>query len=426
MLSLLPLVTPFPVYIAKLMQVYFSGDWLALVELSFRNFLAEAIQHLPLPTLLRFDTDRLQRTSLQKQVEQLQGENAGLRQQLPASSKSKVAAPAQQTPHHRGQSKAASAQPSAEKPVGDLPPAQSRIRAAKDFKAAAPAAAIQPATQRQEALTRPSSASETSQWVQADALKQDLASQSDETAVESSGDSSQHLQPQAGLHIQSDWSASLTSLASSVLADSETAMPVQQNTTTDETLSLSTDASSPRVISEQADLNDPHLAESASVPFRSLSRGNNRQNKLSNGSLQTAAQPQAEPNEAAENDSIQQSAPLGSKAASFTRPSGNDPAAASRRVVTGSSQSQAAAEQLTSHDQGVTCCSFSPNGQNLATASADGVVRISAPANLQVQICHCHSSESISYTCRHTCKLLHTTCMLCATACMLQLCMNSH
>ena len=58
-----------PVLTDKLLQVFFSKEWLALVEASFRNFLAEAIQHLPLPTLLRFDTDRLQRQSLQKQVD---------------------------------------------------------------------------------------------------------------------------------------------------------------------------------------------------------------------------------------------------------------------------------------------------------------------------------------------------------------------
>lgn len=34
------------------------------------------------------------------------------------------------------------------------------------------------------------------------------------------------------------------------------------------------------------------------------------------------------------------------------------------------------------HDAEVTCCSFSPDGRNAATAAADGVVRVWAPAEL--------------------------------------------
>lgn len=34
------------------------------------------------------------------------------------------------------------------------------------------------------------------------------------------------------------------------------------------------------------------------------------------------------------------------------------------------------------HDAQVTCCSFSPDGSNVATAAADGVVRVWAPASL--------------------------------------------
>ena len=43
-----------------------------MVEVSFRNFLAECLLHLPLPALLRFDADRQQRAGLQDQITQLQ------------------------------------------------------------------------------------------------------------------------------------------------------------------------------------------------------------------------------------------------------------------------------------------------------------------------------------------------------------------
>ncbi|KAK9808419.1 hypothetical protein WJX73_002583 [Symbiochloris irregularis] len=54
-------------------QVYFTGDWARMVEASFRNFLSEALLHLPLPALLRFDADKRQRMALQVQVSRLQG-----------------------------------------------------------------------------------------------------------------------------------------------------------------------------------------------------------------------------------------------------------------------------------------------------------------------------------------------------------------
>jgi hypothetical protein len=59
-------------------QVYFTKEWAQLVETSFRNLLAEVIQKLPLPAVLRFDTDRRQRLSLQRQCRQLQKEKAQL------------------------------------------------------------------------------------------------------------------------------------------------------------------------------------------------------------------------------------------------------------------------------------------------------------------------------------------------------------
>jgi hypothetical protein len=49
-------------------QVYFSAEWLSLLEASFRNFLAGVMRCLPLPAVLRFNTDRRLRLALQQQV----------------------------------------------------------------------------------------------------------------------------------------------------------------------------------------------------------------------------------------------------------------------------------------------------------------------------------------------------------------------
>jgi hypothetical protein len=51
-----------------LLQVYFSAEWLSLLEASFRNFLAGVMRCLPLPAVLRFNTDRRLRLALQQQV----------------------------------------------------------------------------------------------------------------------------------------------------------------------------------------------------------------------------------------------------------------------------------------------------------------------------------------------------------------------
>ncbi|CAL8462386.1 g1919 [Coccomyxa elongata] len=63
-------------------QVYFTKEWAQLVETSFRNFLAEALQKMPLPAVLCFDTDRQLRLSLQRQCRQLQKEKAQLEKRL--------------------------------------------------------------------------------------------------------------------------------------------------------------------------------------------------------------------------------------------------------------------------------------------------------------------------------------------------------
>ena len=62
------------------LQACFRKEWAQLVEASFRNFLAEAVEQLPLPAVLRFDADRQQRLQLQEQCRSLQKQNAQLKQ----------------------------------------------------------------------------------------------------------------------------------------------------------------------------------------------------------------------------------------------------------------------------------------------------------------------------------------------------------
>ena len=50
------------------LQAYFSPEWQALLEISYRNFLAEVLAHTPLPAIMRFNTDRRLRLQLQQQV----------------------------------------------------------------------------------------------------------------------------------------------------------------------------------------------------------------------------------------------------------------------------------------------------------------------------------------------------------------------
>ena len=371
---------------------------MALVELSFRDFLAEAIQHLPLPTLLRFDSDRLQRNSLQKQVERLQTEIAGLQHQPPAPSKNNTAASPRQGPQHRQQPQAGSAQPGTEQSIKN--PGQQRSRPTKDDKASAPPTVPRAPLQRQHHssdASKPTSASEVSQWVQVDGhSRQDLALPADETAAESSAAKS-HLK-QAESQIQPSWSASFTSLASGVLADSGSETMSNPHTAADETLHFDTDASSPKPVPEQTQVpgqagsSQANLEAAPSLSSRLPSEGSQGQRKPSNGRVQLATRFQPQTNEAEQDSFGRELAEHGSEAAILASQPGSAPETASRQEST-RGQSQAAVEQLTSHDQGITCCSFSPSGQNLATASSDGVVRISAPASLQVCLLECTAHQ---------------------------------
>ena len=62
------------------------------MEASFRNFLAEAVEQMPLPAVLRFDSDRRQRLELQEQCRSLQKQNAQLKEVCGGSLRALLAA----------------------------------------------------------------------------------------------------------------------------------------------------------------------------------------------------------------------------------------------------------------------------------------------------------------------------------------------
>ena len=370
------------------MQVYFSKDWLALVEVSFRNFLAEAIEHLPLPTLLRFDTDRLQRSSLQKQVERLQTETADLKQQLSGLSKSNTA-PSDQQGTGKSQQHQQPRTHHLHDPIDSQfgSPMQPHIRPAQEGKAAAPpAAGPKPDRQRQHNSSDASNvglAADTSQWDLADEQLRDFenaqSSKLDELAAEGSLDSGQHLHAEAAARIRPEWSASLATLASNVLADSDSGTLQQQASAAGKPLN-------PDTSSLQSPNSEAHLlsqAGSSEVTAEGehieSARSGSGQGNSADSQQQTAARLPPQLSDPETNKDSHCHAQQRSEATTVHKRTDN------ASDMGSSSQSDPAAEQLAGHDDSVTCCSFSPNGQNLATASTDGVVRISAPASLQVQ-----------------------------------------
>jgi len=383
--------------------VFFTKEWLTLVEASFRNFLAEAIQHLPPPALLRFDTDRLQRSALQKQVDSLQTENAGLRQQLAVCgiSESSQAPPAiaQHSKQHRSQDKRAATPEAAAKPAHSRaalqqqpPQPQQHARTLLGHTAANTMPAGLPHEHGQSTdsdSVRQGPASKTSQWVLADGTeKQPLSTlqdaPSDISAQDVPAEDSQQALSLSNADLQPTWSASLTSLDANLLAENSSGTLSQLGTAGDDTLSLDTEASSPRMIRQD--------------PQRQAEKSQTQSNASSVQLLAGPASTMHHQHEAA-SESVQPATPiqqngstqhLSQHVANNSRSTGGterDSRPAQRQASSGAAlKSSASAEQLASHEQGITCCSFSPSGQNLATASSDGVVRISAPTSLQVQL----------------------------------------
>ncbi|KAA6427061.1 MAG: hypothetical protein FRX49_02818, partial [Trebouxia sp. A1-2] len=382
-------------------RVFFTKDWLTLVEASFRNFVAEAIQHLPPPALLRFDTDRLQRSALQKQVDSLQTENAGLRQQLAvrgSSESSQVpAAIAQQGKQHRSQDKRAAIPETAAKPAHSRalfqqqqpPQPQQHVRTLPGQTAAYTMPAGLPHEHSQSTdldSIQQGPASETSQWVLADGTQKEPLSRlqdapSDISAQDIPAEDSQQALSLSNADLQPTWSASFTSLDANLLAENSSGTLSQLGAAGDDTLSLDTEASSPRMVRQdpqrQAEMSQAQSDVSSVQPLAGPASIRHHQHEAAGEFVQPATPTQ-------QNGSSQH---LSQHVAINSRSTGGSergPRAAQRQASSGATlNGTASAEQLASHEQGITCCSFSPSGQNLATASSDGVLRISAPTTLQ-------------------------------------------
>ena len=385
-------------------QVFFTKEWLTLVEASFRNFLAEAIQHLPPPALLRFDTDRLQRSALQKQVDSLQTENAGLRHQLAAcgssASSQGPAAIAHQSKQHRPQDKHAATPESAAKPAHSRallqqqpPQTQQHARTLPGQNTAYTMPAGLPYEHSQNTdsdSVRQGPASETSQWVLADGTTKEPLStlqdapSGDTSAQDVSAEDDQQALSLSNADLQPTWSASFATLDANLLAENSSGILSQLGAAADDTLSLDTEASSPRMIRQdpqcQAELFQTQSNLSSVRPSAGPASTMHHQHEVASESVQPATPIQ-------QNGSNQHLSQHGANNSRSTGGAEKDSRPAQRQASSGATpKSTASAEQLVSHEQGITCCSFSPSGQNLATASGDGVVRIMAPASLQVQL----------------------------------------
>eukprot|EP00798_Chlamydomonas_sp_ICE-L_P015206 gene15206-21281_t len=67
-----------------LFQAHFSAEWQQLLEISFRNFISEVLIQIPLPSILRFSSDRQQRIQLTQQVDAQKKEITELKHALDA------------------------------------------------------------------------------------------------------------------------------------------------------------------------------------------------------------------------------------------------------------------------------------------------------------------------------------------------------
>ena len=369
------------------MKVFFSKEWLTLVEASFRNFLAEAIQHLPLPTLLRFDTDRLQRSALQKQVEHLQTESAELKQQLTAYSTAAQSAHSdnaamQQSNQHKNQARQSLQGAAQIWPHSNTQPQQPGHD--RQIQQRLPMQHDQPSSGAHATECGMSS----SDQQQSEASMQTARSNTTPQPLDRSASETGPALSLSALELS--WSASLdVSAHADMVAHSGSqhskVAPDRQSTAGQDTLSLDTDASSPRMlrageqpISESGHQSQEQTQQSDAVALQQTAAKDTQQQ--GNGIQQQGTR--KVPSDLKQ----QKSEELGTRPR-FIASSSNDARALSRlQRAQGANESSSDAEKLPGHEQGTSCCSFSPSGQNLATASADGVVRILAPASIQVHV----------------------------------------
>lgn len=399
-----------------LWQVYFTKEWLALVETSFRNLVAQGIQHLPLPALLHFNTDRLERHALRKQVDELSSSIQQLRQQS-ASSTASAAVPsgtAQPTSTHQHQQQQ-QRQPKPEhgrqqrqgeasqqvRPI-QAQTAHSRLSQAKDKGPSSSSTAhahpqkqaIAPVNARevrpsnaagvpsQDQDSAPVKAPEPGPASTVNIVQQELTDsvQSRQADAASSVPAHARNPGTAGLRLAP---RIVSSLASST-ATLGTANHTSGDQAEDGSSVAATDTPAPAGMSVTPADAEGAVPQHTKLPKPSLQQQATSEQQQQQDQLSAAA---AGLDAAATARSVSTSPVLSHlvQPQSASRPS-------AEAAVEGSANGDAAhelvslEERLVGHDSAITCCSFSPSGQNLATASTDGIVRIWAPETLQVSL----------------------------------------
>lgn len=384
---------------------------MGLVETSFRNLVSQGIQHLPLPGLLHFNTDRLERQALRKQIEELQASIHELKQQSVSKTGNLSATPPAQPSNHQQQPQASSR--------GNLPnqhePAasQERRQAQKDIrshsnltqsKAAKPSSAAPPPPKPISTAIKPHHATKPTeavvmQWeLTHDRQAGAAASLPSTTGQQATAHANIGRTPDAEASSQASANASLggtaelmSTVADTTISDhlqgsqADTGLPYTEangihSTPQDERQAADTTGEKAQLPAAEAGSPiSTAAAAAAGWPGKPVS-GHTSLDHISLIKQEHLA------------DTTTGSLATREQAASSTDTAG-DAGGSDEAQLNGLVTQE---EQLLGHDHCISCCSFSPNGQNLATASTDGVVRIWAPESLQVFLIHpCSSGTAL-------------------------------
>lgn len=391
-----------------LLQVYFTKDWMALVETSFRNLISQGIQHLPLPGLLHFNTDRLERQALRKQLEELQISSQLLKQQLSGSTASPSAAPSDRSKpsthqQHQVPLSADKLQPQNQPAVaqqlrkaqGNIPAQSTLLQVkAKSSRASStstsPPKPISTAVKNHDAQAPAMAGS--IQWEAGNnGQAQDTLLQSQAASKASSSMSEPDTAAAAASHASSSQGSATASMTGAKQGSNVSTTPrmnvngvqssqdgaLQPNSTqvsASDTAALTTSSTAELPAAAHSTTGQLSQAPARQTSFDVLPASAQQDP----ATTATGALPAFESAEASYE--------------SAADPGAADGAALKELVTKG--------EELLGHHHAITCCSFSPNGQNLATASSDGVVRIWAPESLQVALLACRPALSADLACQ--------------------------
>ena len=370
---------------------------MGLVETSFRNLVSQGIQHLPLPGLLHFNTDRLERQALRKQIEELQASIHELKQQPLSQTGNLSATPPTHPSNHQQQRQASSRSnlQHQQEPAAS----QERRQAQKDVpsrsnlthsKAAKPSSAALPPPKPISTAVKPHHATTPTeavvmQWeLPADQQAGAAASPSSTTDQQATAHANIGRAPDAESSSQASASASVGSTAdlTSRVADrtiSGSLQGSQADTVTPYTeangihSSQQDERQAADRASEKPQLSAADTGSPSSIAAGAGSPGKPVSGRTSLDQISLIKQEHLADTTTGSLDTREQAATSTDAAGDA---GGSDEAQLNGLVTQ--------EEQLLGHDHGISCCSFSPNGQNLATASTDGVVRIWAPESLQV------------------------------------------